>query len=40
MEMKKEYLREFDSLEMLLETVDKVWNKMVETGTKNLAILH
>ena len=29
--MKKEYLREFDALEMLLENVAKFWNKMVET---------
>ena len=31
MEMKKEYLREFDALEMLLENVAKVWNKIAET---------
>ena len=29
----KKYLREFDALEMLLETVAKFWNKMAETGT-------
>jgi len=26
----KKYLREFDALEMLLENVTKVWNKMAE----------
>ena len=30
MEMKKEYLREFDALEMLLEKVAKFWYKMAE----------
>ena len=33
----KKYLREFDALEMLLETVAKFWNKMSKRATKNLA---
>jgi hypothetical protein len=33
----KKYLREFDALEMLLETVAKFWNKMSKRTTKNLA---
>jgi len=36
----KKYLREFDALEMLLETVAKFWNKMSKRATKNLANWH